>query len=64
MFRLLYIGDGEHYVIGVPMSYVEVDDLDDALRLAETGLYEIIEGDKPDPDSALSGADTAPRGQE
>jgi hypothetical protein len=63
MFRLTYVGDGEHYVIGYPFGEIEVDDLDEALRLALTGLYE-FEGDEPDPDAATDGSDTAPQGQE
>ena len=41
MFSLRWIGDAEHYVIGYPAKDIEVEDLDDALRLAETGLYKI-----------------------
>jgi hypothetical protein len=64
MFRLRYVGDGEHYVCGYPFGEIEVDDLDEALRLAESGLYEFIEGDEPDPDPAVSGADAPSQGQE
>lgn len=54
MWKLVYVGDGEHYVIGrsaIPGQTEEVDDLDEALRLAETGLYEIVEGEVPDTDA-------------
>jgi hypothetical protein len=46
MFKLRYVGDGEHYVIGYPTRDIEVGDLDEALRLAETELYEIEDLDE------------------
>jgi hypothetical protein len=56
-FHLVYVGDGEHYVIGYPTSDVEVEDLDEALRLAESGLYEIVEGEPLATTPAAKGAE-------
>lgn len=64
MFRLRYVGDGEHYVCGYPFGEIVVFDLDEALRLIQSDLYELVDCDEPDPDPAVSGADTPLEGQE
>ena len=59
MFSLRWIGDAEHYVVGYPATDIEVEDLDDALRLAETGLYKIKEGKAKKDLSPVAPADAA-----
>lgn len=55
--RLRYVGDGMHYVIGLPMADCEVP----AFRvdaLIETGLYELADGEA----SASAAGDVTPEG--
>ncbi len=48
MFQLRWVGDEYHYAPGYPQADVEVEDLDEALRLEQTELFEIVEGQVPD----------------
>jgi len=41
--RVRYVGDGEHYMIGVPMADHEAPSQKAARFLVESGLYEIDE---------------------
>ena len=44
MAQVRYIGDGEHYVPGLPAVEGAIEDVDEekAASLVETGLYEMV----------------------